>query len=81
MDAVVNQTRTGGVRKGSAIQLSRMRYEDPTQVDAEEASDQIPSHDHSERRQHLKRSMTIEQIYIILYLTENSFITHLVFFS
>lgn len=77
MDAVIDQTRTRGMRKGSAVQLSRLQYEDPTQVDAEEAPDQISSHDHSERRQHFKRSMmTIEQTYIILHLTENSFITH-----
>lgn len=54
MDAIIDQTRTGRMRKGSAVQLSCMRYEDPTQVDAEEAPSQISSHDYYERRQHLK---------------------------
>lgn len=53
MDAIIDQTRTGRMRKGSAVQLSCMRYEDSTQVDAEEAPNQISSR-YYERRQHLK---------------------------
>ncbi|KAG7205758.1 hypothetical protein KM043_007707 [Ampulex compressa] len=54
MDAVVDKARAGGVRQGSAAQLSGMRDEDTTQVDAEEAPDQRPPLDHSEREEHLK---------------------------
>lgn len=54
MDAVAGPTREGGVREGSSAQLSRLRGEDPAQVDAEEAPGHGSQVDHHEREEQLR---------------------------